>query len=74
MYLHMTYPNLRYSNVLPTQKCRMLLVQVTNLLNSHYADDIIDSLKQSLGIEYHWKQSLTGYFVAFGLKCLIIFI
>lgn len=53
MFEHMTYPNLRYSNVLPTQKCLMLLVQVTNLLNSHYVDDIIDSLKESLGIEYH---------------------
>lgn len=53
MYLYMTYPNLRYSNVLPTQKFMMLLVQVTNLLNSHYVDDVIDSLKQSLGIEYH---------------------
>lgn len=53
MYLHMTYPNLRYSDVLPTQKCMMLLVQVTNLWNSHYVDDITDSLKQSLGIEYH---------------------
>ena len=37
-------PNLRDSNVLPTQKLMMLLVQL-NQLNCNYADDTIDSLR-----------------------------
>ena len=44
LYLYMTYPNLRDSNVLTSQQLMMLLVQLNIQFNCHYANDIIDGL------------------------------